>query len=93
MASLHPSHGARVVLEREPAERGARYRVHVYEPEVVHAGLAELSPSGTLTWGPWSSSPPGWALLFTERLLRGLPKKHAADESWPRKLVRWRDER
>ena len=29
--------------------------------------------------------------LFFERFLKGMPKKHADDGSWPRKLTRWRE--
>ncbi len=92
MASLHPSHGARVVLEREPGDE-VRYRVSIYEPAgVVHVAIARFD-GGEVTLGAWSSEPPAWALLFTERLLKGMPKKHAADASWPRKITRWRDAR
>lgn len=94
MASLHPSHGARLVLERDRvADAEAVYRIAVYEPEVAHEGRV------TLTWDPpevafaWDDGPPDWTVTFLERLLKGLPKKHAADASWPRKITRWRQER
>lgn len=94
MASLHPSHGARVVLERDVIEaHAARYRVSVYEPADVHTSLAHIDERGAVRFEPWTSEPPAWALTFTKRLLEGLPKKHAADASWPRKLTRWREAR
>jgi hypothetical protein len=43
--------------------------------------------------GGWDGAPPEWTLTFLERLLKGLPKKHAADGTWPRKITRWREER
>lgn len=93
MASLYPSHGARVVLERESMDgAAARYRASIYEPSAVHECAVELDASGA-RFAEWSTEPPRWALVFTERLVKGLPKKHAADASWPRKIVRWRDER
>lgn len=93
MASLHPDHGARIVLERDRTGEGeARYRVAIYEPaEVLHEGAA------TVRWPPpavafeWSSAPPEWTVIFLERLLKGLPKKHADDGTWPRKITRWRE--
>lgn len=93
MASLHPAHGARVVLERE-ASTEVRYRVSIYEPAgVVHASVAHMHADGTIALDPWSSHPPEWALVFTDRLLKSFAKKHAPDASWPRKITRWRDER
>jgi hypothetical protein len=94
MADIHPTYGARIVLERESHEGPhARYRVSIHEPEITHEAVADFDASGALTLGAWSTTPPAWALTFTERLLKGLPKKHADDASWPRKLVRWREER
>jgi hypothetical protein len=86
VASLHPSHGARIVLEHE---EGARYRISIYEPSAVHVACATIEIK--VRFDPWSSDPPAWAITFAERTLLGLAKKHAADHSWPRKLTRWRD--
>lgn len=81
-------------------ERRVEYAVHVYEPEgVVHAGAARLTwtekapAAAEVTVGEWDSAPPGWVMVFLERLLMGLPKKHAADGTWPRKISRWREAR
>ena len=91
MASLHPSHGARVVLEREAIEGGeVRYRVSIYEARALHTSVAQIDASGAVTLEAWTSEPPAAASAFAKRLLEGLPKKHAADASWPRKLTRWR---
>jgi hypothetical protein len=90
MASLHPSHGARIVLEREPGGE-ARYRVSIYEPDRVHTSVAIVE--GGVRFDAWSSEPPVWARIFVERTLLSLAKKHAADGAWPRKLTRWRAER
>lgn len=93
MASLHPAHGARIVLEREAIEAAsARYRVLIYEPSARHECIANVGASG-VAFEAWTGQPPEWAVTFARRLLEGLPKKHAADASWPRKLTRWRDAR
>jgi hypothetical protein len=92
MASLHPSHGARIVLEREAIEdHGARYRVSIYEPSAMHSTEVRIHESG-VDFGEWTGVPPAWAVTFLERTLKGMAKKHA-DGSWPRKLTRWREER
>ena len=41
MASLHPSYGVRIVLEREAGE-GVRYRVSIYEPVALHTAIARV---------------------------------------------------
>lgn len=97
MASLHPTHGARIVLERR-ALRDAEvvYRVGIYEPdEVRHEGTARIAwgEAVEVELGDWDGAPPDWTLTFLERLLKGLPKKHAQDGSWPRKISRWRQAR
>lgn len=82
----------RVVLTRELVEgRRARYRVSIYQPSELHESLAHIDESGAVSLDAWSSEPPAWAVTFARRVLEGLPKKHAADASWPRKLTRWRD--
>lgn len=91
LTSLHPEYGARLVLERDPAEPGVAYQLRVYEPEdVLHEGRALLDGTFVLSW---QSPPPEWAVTFLERLLAGLAKKHGGDGSFPRKLTRWREPR
>lgn len=92
LASLHPEHGARVVLLREAMDgEGARYRITIYEPEAkAHVGAARLTVSGEVAIDRWPELTPTWMTAFVDRLLRGLPKKHA-DGSWPRKITRWRE--
>jgi hypothetical protein len=87
MASLHPDHGARIVLEREED----RYRVSIYEPSLVH--VSHATPADKIAFDAWSSEPPAWAITFAERTLALLYKKHREDGRWPRKLTRWRTER
>jgi len=92
VASLHPDNGARVVLERESAdERGARYRVTVYEPDEVSYGTV-ASLGAEVAIDPWSAEPAPWIAVFVERLLKSHAKKHAGGP-WPRKVTRWREER
>lgn len=93
MASLHPDHGARVVLERQAVDgEVARYRVQVYEPsDVTYGTHADLSSAGVEA-GAWEREPPAWVAVFVERLLKSFAKSHAGGP-WPRKVTRWRDER
>jgi hypothetical protein len=93
VASLHPDHGARVVLERERADgEVAVYRVTAYGAgDVVYTMQASLSATG-VGLGAWEPAPPAWLATFTDRLLRSFAKSHAGGP-WPRKITRWRDER
>ena len=93
MASLHPTDGVRIVLERASVEgAAARYRVTVYEPEERSAaGAATIDGGVELAWD--AEPPPAWVVAFLTRFLLGMPKKHADDGSWPRKITRWRAER
>lgn len=91
MATLHPSHGARVLLEREAGDT-VRYRVSIYEPSALHVTLAHID-AGAVRIDPFTSAPPAWAVTYAERMLLGLAKKHASDGAWPRRLLRWRDAR
>lgn len=93
MASLHPSHGARIVLSRtEGSAERATYRVEIYEPDGVRREAeATLDGGCALAWG--ADAPAAWIVTYAERILLGLAKKHAPDASWPRKLTRWREER
>jgi hypothetical protein len=90
MASLHPSDGARMVLERASVDdAGAVYRVSVYEPEErLTVGEATLGDELELGWE--GEPPPEWVVTFLTRFMKGLPKKHAAGGTWPRKITRWR---
>ncbi len=93
MASLHPDHGARVVLERESADGvAATYSVTVYAPGTTrYSTQAKLSDTGVTTAG-WDPAPPAWIAVFVDRLLRSFAKSHAGGP-WPRKVTRWRDAR
>jgi hypothetical protein len=87
VASLHPELGARVVLSRQSTdESGARYTVDIYDPKKIYTTTAYLSGGG-VRLEPWKDEPPGWAIVFAERML-GLVARKA---EWPRKLTRWRD--
>ena len=92
--TLHPEHGARIVLERRSASGSvARYQVCVYAPEgVLYTAGVELSADG-VAQESWPEPPPDWVQTFVGRLLKSTAKKHASSETWPRKLTRWRDQR
>lgn len=93
MASLHPTHGARITLERESGEPGqARFAVQLHEPdEVLRTGRLVIEEAVRLEWS--GEAPAAWVHVFIERLAKGLRTKHAADGSWPRRVRRWRAER
>lgn len=90
MASLHPDHGARMLLLRaSDDDAGVTYDVTVFEPEQVrHEGTGRIE-GGAVSLS-FSTAPPGWAETFLERLLKSLAKKHADDRAWPRRILRWR---
>ena len=93
MASLHPDHGARVVLEREAVEgEVARYRVQIYEPAAVTYGTHVTLSAEAVETATWEREPPPWIGVFVERLLKTFAKSHAGGP-WPRKVTRWREER
>ena len=93
MASLHPEHGARIVLSREAAgDDGATYRVTVYAPGGARYETRARIEGGRVAIEPWDSPPEAWIATFGGRLLDGLAKKHDGGD-WPRKLTRWRQER
>lgn len=92
MASLHPKDGARIVLERQSVDEDVRYRVSIYEPDDRSlTGTAVLGDVVSVAWD--AEAPEAWLETFVGRWLKALPKKHAAAQSWPRKLTRWRAER
>ncbi|MGF1467615.1 MAG: hypothetical protein ACFCGT_15935 [Sandaracinaceae bacterium] len=92
MASLHPEHGARFVLERLDVTPGAaRYRVQVFGREPARwVGEATIArPAGTVSRdGP--DGLPAWACTTLDGFLATLAKRHAEDGAFPAKLTRWR---
>ncbi len=77
MASLHPSHGPRIVLERDSDQDDAlRYRVSIDDPATVHTTEARVHAAG-VELDEWVGAPPAWAVTFLEHTLESMAKKHA----------------
>ena len=101
-ADLHPAHGGRVLLEREPAAddaaaADARYRVTLLDPARAWASVATIARAdGRVAFAEWSpGDPPTWLLdagrAFARTLWERAPRRRRA--SWPRRVLRWRAER
>jgi hypothetical protein len=86
MASLHPSHGVRLVLTREQRDPPA-YAVEAYGPEGARWSARAALEEGAMVLGAWSAPPAPWLDTFAQRLLATVQRKG----DWPRKVTRWRD--
>lgn len=87
-ALKYPTSGARIVFDRVGA--GPDYALAVYEPnDVLRTGQARFAP-GAFSITDWDAEPPAWVLVYIERMLASLHRKHAAASDWPRRLSRWR---
>jgi hypothetical protein len=94
---LHPTEGARFLLERldvlEPGGARATYRASIYTPDAEFSSTATLGEDGT------AEVPPTGAPAELDEMLGMLAKltargaaKRRADELvvWPARLLRWR---
>jgi len=93
---LHPSEGARFLLERTSADDGATatYRASIYTPDAVVSTSATLTDDGTASL----AAPTGAAGELDERLVN-IAKLVARDAPrrredglvvWPARILRWR---
>jgi hypothetical protein len=94
--NLHPSEGARFLLERTSADDGATatYKASIYTPDAVVSTTASLTDDGTASL----AAPTGAAADLDDRLLniaklvaRDAPKRR--DDGlvvWPARIMRWR---
>ncbi len=91
---LHPTEGARYLLERT-ADNGARatYRAVIYRPESAHETTATLGDDGSVSIGACDAPPE-----LVDRLAN-MAKVVARDASrlrsdgmppWPSRVLRWR---
>jgi len=92
---LHPSEGARYLLEREGDGDGARarYRATIYTPDATFATTAELDDAGGAELAP--SDAPGELharLVSMARLVARDAARLRADglPAWPQRVLRWR---
>jgi hypothetical protein len=87
-----PEHGARFEILRTSA--GGDHAV--FGITVLAAGatfVATTKISGAAVETTWAPEPPPWIADTTHGFAKMLQKNHAADGSWPSRLVRWRSER
>ena len=94
--NLHPSEGARFLLERTSADDGASatYKASIYTPDAVVSTTANLAADGTASL----AAPTGAASDLDDRLLniaklvaRDAPKRREDGlVVWPARIMRWR---
>ena len=94
--NLHPSEGARFLLERASADDGpgATYKASIYTPDAVVSTTATLADDGTASL----AGPTGAIADLDERLLniaklgaRAAPKRREDGlVVWPARIMRWR---
>jgi hypothetical protein len=87
-----PEHGARFEILRESAtEAHAVFAITVLAAGATFVASTKISSAAVeITWAP---EPPRWVADTTHGFAKMLQKNHAADRSWPSRLVRWRSER
>lgn len=95
---MHPAHGGRMLLEREPDEPDlVRYRLLLYTPRALWTGTARVTrAAGEVTLDGFEpADPPAWLVAQTRAFLRAEWKARRAPdaEPWPPRLMRWRDEK
>jgi hypothetical protein len=94
---LHPSDGARYLLERdgEPAAGGARarYRATIFTPDAEFAATAELADDGSVALGPTGAPDQLHARLLALARLVARDAARLRDDGmppWPQRVLRWR---
>jgi len=93
---LHPTDGARYLLEREGEEAGgasARYRVAIYTPDAAFTATATLADDGSAVVVPTGAPDPLHARLVTiAKLVARDAAKLRGDgmPAWPQRILRWR---
>jgi len=97
---LHPTDGARYLLERDdPATDAAtdaaraRYRVAIYIPDAVFTGLATLGDDGSVELAPTGAPDElHGRLVAIARLVARDAARLRGDglPAWPQRILRWR---
>lgn len=95
MRDLHPSDGARYLLERDGAADGptARYRAAIYTPDAEFAAGAVLGDDGSVELGPTGAPDELHARLAAlARLVARDAARLRGDglPPWPQRILRWR---
>lgn len=93
-SSLHPTAGARYVLERTAdASARATYRAAIYTPDAEFAATATLVDDGTVELPPTGAPAELDArlLMFAKLTARGAAKRRDDGlPTWPARVTRWR---
>ena len=91
---LTPTHGARLLLERERDEgTRARYRVAIYTPEATYAGTATLDDTGEAALvleGAPAELAEALATLAKLTARSAAKKREDGLPPWPARVLRWR---
>ena len=97
MRDLHPSDGARYLLERdgEPEAGGtrARYRAVIYTPDAEFAATAVLCDDGSVELAPGGAPDELRARLLSLARLVARDAARLRDDGmppWPQRVLRWR---
>lgn len=97
MRDLHPSDGARYLLERdgEPTAGGARagYRATIYTPDATFTARAELGDDGSVALDPTGAPDELHARLTQLARLIARDAARLRDDGmppWPQRVLRWR---
>ena len=93
-SDLHPSEGARFLLERERDDgKRATYRASIYTPDAVFSTTAALCDDGTVTLDTSGAPEEHIEMLVTLARLtaRGAGKRRSDGTIiWPARILRWR---
>ena len=91
---LHPTDGARYLLERElELDGGARYRVAIYTRDAVFMGAVTLGDDGSVELGPTGAPDELHARLAAIAKLVARDAGKLRDDGmppWPQRILRWR---
>jgi hypothetical protein len=95
---LHPTDGARYLLERDPADgeadaHAARYRVTIYTPDAEFTAGARLADDGSVALEPTGAPEELHArLVALARLVARDAARLRGDglPPWPQRILRWR---
>jgi dihydrodipicolinate synthase/N-acetylneuraminate lyase len=93
---LHPTDGARYLLEREAELDGgvrARYRVAIYTPDAEFVATATLGADGSTDVAPSAAPDELHARLVAIARLLARDAARLRDDGlppWPQRVLRWR---
>jgi len=92
---LHPTDGARYLLERDGDGGGdrARYRVAIYTPEAAYTAVATLCDDGSVELAATGAPDELHARLTTiaKLVARDAAKLRGGGmTAWPQRILRWR---